>query len=91
MLQLSQLTAEEKALVQHELVKDVRVQGIDFSEDGDELRFDKVYLEVLSEWGIICPHPHSSVQPILGGRAHRCVVCNCIVIGDAAQVARAAP
>jgi hypothetical protein len=90
LLNLSDLTAEEKTMVQRELVQDVRVAGIDFSQDGDELKFDRVYLDVLNEWGIMCPHPHSSVEQAHHGRAKRCTVCDCLLIGDLEGVKAAA-
>lgn len=91
LLQLDELSPEEKKMVQSELVADVRVVGIDFSNEGDDLAFDRVYLDVLNNWGIACPHPHSSVEPVHSGRAHRCAVCECIIIGDAEAVRKAAP
>lgn len=90
MLALSELTPIEKEQVQRELLQDVRVKRIDFTGDMDEEIFDQVYLEVLTEWGVSCPHPSSSVKPIQGGRAWECAVCGCLIISGRDPGRRAA-
>lgn len=91
LLRLCDLEPEEKKLVQSEVVQDARVAGIDFSQDGDEFKFDKVYLEVLTEWGVMCPHPVSSIEKSHSSRAVKCGVCGCLLIGDAEYVKKANP
>jgi hypothetical protein len=62
MLAYSELDGVEKELIQKELLQDVRVKRIDFTGDMDEQIYDQVYLEVLTEWGVACPHPTSALK-----------------------------
>ena len=73
LLAAGDLTKDEKNFLQRELLKDVRVRQIDFTGDMDEQIFDEVEMQVLSEWGVMCPHPPASRQ------RYNCSVCGCVV------------
>lgn len=64
LLRFQDLDAEERDLLQQELLQDVRVKRIDFTGPMDEKVFDSVQMEVYAEWGVMCPHPHSSLRSL---------------------------
>jgi hypothetical protein len=88
LVRYSELDAYEKELIQKELLQDVRVKRIDFTGDMDEEIFDQVYLEVLSNWGVACPHPFGSIEG--GLHAPHCRACGCSVISALTQRAKIA-
>jgi len=79
LLQLSDLSAAEKEIINREILQDVRVKRIDFTGDMDEQIFDGVQSRVLSEFGVMCNHPISSLQPAYHSGARNCSVCGCLV------------
>lgn len=56
LLTYASLNKLEKSLIQAELLKDIRVSKLDFTGDMDEIVYDRVLAELLSKWGIMCPH-----------------------------------
>lgn len=85
LLTIHELDDYEKDIIQQELLKDVRVQRLTFTDPMDEEIYDGVYLKVLSEWGIMCNHPHYSVEPIKNSAGYRCGVCGCAILWPAAN------
>lgn len=75
---MDQLSGPEKDLIQGELLRDVRVKRIDFTGELDEQLFDSVFLEVMTEWGVICNHPSSALEQSHSA-AKKCGVCGCLV------------
>lgn len=86
LLRLDQLEPAEKELVQ----QDLRARRLDDVQP-DERRMARVQAEVLAEWGVMCPHPSSSLDQIgkldvLGlkaGKPVRSPVCSCDACGAA--------
>ncbi len=78
MLAYAELDGIEKELLQKELLQDVRVKRIDFTGDMDEQVYDQVYLEVLSSWGVACPHPTSALKR--AACSLFCTTCGCDII-----------
>lgn len=76
------LSEAEREYIQREVLKDVRVKGIDFTNPEDDLIFEKSYLTVLSQWGIMCPHPESCVD-VDKHQVVSCRVCECVVFNTA--------
>jgi hypothetical protein len=78
MLAYASLDDLEKELVQKELLQDIRVKRIDFTGDMDEQIYDQVYLEVLNEWGVTCPHPTSALKRSTFSLF--CSTCGCDIV-----------
>ena len=78
MLSYAELDGVEKEILQKELLQDVRIKWIDFTGDMDEQIYDQVYLEVLSSWGVACPHPTSALKR--SEHALLCSTCGCDII-----------
>lgn len=84
MLQLEQLDAAEKELVNRDL-RGLRASQVDLTER----EMARSQVAVLAEWGIVCPHPSSSLDPIeridaIRVKAGKPVVepvCNCDACG----------
>ena len=45
---------------------------------GDRDCLDRVFMDVLNEWGVMCPHNKRDIEK--EGRVIRCNVCGCIVV-----------
>ena len=87
MLSYAELDGVEKELIQKELLQDVRVKRIDFTGEMDEQVYDQVYLEVLTEWGVACPHPTSALKK--STHSLFCSTCGCdLVIPGMAKLAK---
>lgn len=80
LLRLEQLNDREKDLINQEILQDVRVKRIDFTGDLDEQIFDDVQSRVLAEFGVMCNHPESSLEPSHHKAAMRCNVCEALVV-----------
>ena len=78
LLAYSELDQVEKEILQQELLQDVRVKRIDFTGDMDEQIYDQVYIEVLNNWGVACPHPTSALKR--SAHALYCSTCGCDVV-----------
>lgn len=74
----AELDSVEKELIQKELLQDVRVKRIDFTGEMDEQVYDQVYLEVLTEWGVACPHPTSALKR--NTHSLFCGTCGCNIV-----------
>ncbi len=79
LLTIRDLDDQEKEIINREVLQDVRVKRIDFTGDMDEQIFDEVQMSVLSEYGVMCPHPEYSLSP---SKVHgsRCNVCGCCLL-----------
>ena len=78
LLNYPDLFPEEKQLLQEELLKDVRIKRIDFTGNMDEAVYDHIYVQVLSDWGVACPHSFYAIY-VEHGTPH-CSVCGCSLI-----------
>lgn len=78
LLTYGDLDRKEKQFLQDQLLKDIRVANIDFTGDDDEVKYDRVLLEVLSDFGIMCPH--SVQEPAEHKRASLCCICGSLVV-----------
>lgn len=76
LLQLSELTGEEIALVNETFFEKVREQA---PETLDEMY--EVYNSTLHDWGIMCPHPFDGRKYHSSGRWYVCSLCKASVIG----------
>lgn len=86
LLQFHALDEEEKRLIADEVFAEIKKQGMD-SRYG-------AYIHVLSEWGIVCPHPQEtrlyrdvvtkthSDFPLTNFRYYECMVCECMCINE---------
>lgn len=79
LLVFEQLSPAEKKLINDDILRDTRVQRIDFTGPLDEQIFDGVRMRVLSEWGVMCIHPKYSLEPSHHPGAMRCPVCGTLV------------
>jgi hypothetical protein len=85
LLTIHELDEYEKDLIQQELLKDVRVARLTFTDPMDEEVFDHAYLKVLTEWGVMCNHPYYSVEPIKNSAGYKCRVCDCAILWPTAK------
>lgn len=56
LLKVSELSEEEKDILNREIAMDARVEALDFCNEMDERVYDEVQARVFSEWGVMCPH-----------------------------------
>ncbi len=75
------LDNSEKKIINREILQDTRVKRIDFTGDMDEQIFDEVQMGVLSEYGVMCPHPEYSLKKSSHPKAALCEVCGALVVG----------
>lgn len=73
-----ELTEHERQFLIDELTKDTAARRLVISDPTSEAEFDRLLLDVLNEWGIMCPHPHTSITETSFG--YRCSTCDCNVI-----------
>lgn len=52
----TELTEEEKDILNRAVAKDIRVKDLEFCDKMDEKIYDQVQAEVYSDWGVMCPH-----------------------------------
>jgi hypothetical protein len=72
LLTIHELSDEEKEILNVELMKDVRVQRLgSIHEKESTAIWDAAYLDVLSEFGVMCPHPIASIDD------RGCDLCGC--------------
>lgn len=72
------LTDQEKQFLIDELTRDVAVRRLNVSDPTSESEFDQLFLQVLNEWGVMCPHPGVSVRMTQFG--YHCSTCGCDVV-----------
>lgn len=94
LLILADLDAAEKDFLQREVGKDVRVRTLNWTDPADESIFDGAYIDLLAEWGIMCPHPVTAISALdvpnrPGQRAFNCRMCGCDLIVGRQDAARA--
>jgi hypothetical protein len=70
-----ELTEHEKQFLIDELSRDANVRRLNVSDFASEQEFDRMFLSVLDEWGVMCPHPIVSVEVTPVG--YRCQICSC--------------
>jgi hypothetical protein len=78
LLQFHELTEHEKQFFIEELTRDVSVRRLQMDQSADATMFDRMLLDILNEWGIMCPHPVSSVTQV--PRGYNCDICGCHVV-----------
>jgi hypothetical protein len=72
LLTVHELSDEEKEILNSELMQDVRVQRLGAIREKESTEiWDAAYLDVLSEFGVMCPHPIASVDD------RGCSLCGC--------------
>jgi hypothetical protein len=77
LLPFHELTDNEKHFFIEELTKDVAVRRLNVELEADESMFDRMLLDILNEWGVMCPHPIKSVEKKKHG--YYCFTCGCDV------------
>jgi hypothetical protein len=73
-----ELTDIEKVYLTEELMKDVTVARLSLVTPADEFLYDTMFLQLLNEWGVMCPHPWKSVN--ITNHGFLCNVCGCEVV-----------
>lgn len=76
------LSEEEKNILQNEVLQDIRVKRIDFTGPMDREIFYEVQTQVLSEYGVMCPHSENWQEPADHPKAKRCRVCGALLLPD---------
>lgn len=85
LLRIEQLDPVEKEMIQQDL-RAARAERV----DPDERSMARTQAEVFAEWGVMCPHPNSSLDPISpnltlidvkNGKSARVHVCRCDACG----------
>lgn len=78
LLPFHELNENEKQFFIEELTRDVSARRLKVDHEADERLFDVMLLNILNDWGIMCPHPRTSVQETAHG--YSCQTCGCDII-----------
>lgn len=76
LIRLEELTGDELVILNNSFFERIRQRG---AEDLDEMY--SMYVGVLHEWGVMCPHPMDRREYSWDGRWYDCSLCNAAVIG----------
>jgi hypothetical protein len=80
LLSIYELDEYEKDLLQQELLKNVKVKRLTFTNDEDEEIYDKAFFDVCSEWGVMCVHPTYRVKKLENTVGWHCDLCGCSIL-----------
>lgn len=84
LLRIDELSSVEQQIISDEVFKKIRRRKL------EEDHFS-IYLEVLNEWGIICPHPiekrlyvgrYRSKMPTASYSWFKCEACSCLTVNE---------
>lgn len=78
LLAFSELTEQEKQFLLDELTKDATVRRLNVADPDNECMFDKMMLSILNDYGVMCPHPRSSITETRLG--YFCNNCECDLV-----------
>lgn len=78
LLPFHELTDAEKQFLIEELTRDVSARRLNVSDPADERVFDRMLLDILNDWGVMCPHPVKSAEETTHG--YHCHTCGCDLV-----------
>lgn len=78
LLSFHELTELEKQFLVEELGKNATIRRLNLEIIDDEEKYNSLFLDVLNDWGIMCPHPVAFIERT--DISCRCNMCDCDII-----------
>jgi len=89
LLPFHELNDPERQFLIDELTKDVTVRRLNVSDPANESIFDKMMLDILTDYGVMCPHPKTALVQKNYGLFCRNCECDLVPTRSAKVNARA--
>lgn len=89
LLPFHELSDQERQFFIEELTQNVKIRRLNVDDSSDELFYDRMLLDLLNDWGVMCAHPSSAVKK--KKKSFYCNVCGCHIIGVKKIVSKVNP
>lgn len=81
LLPFYELNENEKQFFIEELTRDVSVRRLNVEDPVNEMIFDKMMMNILNDWGVMCPHSRSALEETKFGYFCRTCGCDLVPVG----------